>query len=153
MIQKEIKKHKRGNSYGYRVYITKEDFNDLDKSNDIIIINCKEYRKIQSKLNEYDSLKKEIESIKKTLEHQTETSLKLDQQHHDQLKQSYNQFNNDLKKYIAVNQLQNTALKQILELGFIDMIMNKHKKIAKNQIKELKKDKKVYELTPNIKEW
>jgi len=33
-----------------------------------------------------------------------------------------------IKKYIAVNQLQNTALKQILELRFIDMIRNKHKK-------------------------
>ena len=47
---------------------------------------------------------------------------------------------------ITINQPQNTALKQILELGFVDMLINKHKKIAKDQIKELD-SKPVYELT------
>jgi len=41
--------------------------------------------------------------------------------------------------------LQNAVLKQILELGFIDIIRNKHKKIAKDQMKELD-TKPVYEL-------
>lgn len=48
-----------------------------------------------------------------------------DQQHIDQLKQSYEQFNQDLQKYIT------------------DLIRNKHKTIAKDQIKELKEDKNV----------
>ena len=42
-----------------------------------------------------------------------------------------------------MNILQNTALKQILELGFIDLIKNKHKKIAKDQIKELNSNEKI----------
>jgi hypothetical protein len=51
----------------------------------------------------------------------------------------------------VINQPQNVALQQILELGLIDIIRNKHKKIAKDQIKELKADKKVYELTEKKK--
>jgi len=35
-------------------------------------------------------------------------------------------YNNEIKKYLTINQLQNTALKQILELRFIDIIRNKH---------------------------
>jgi len=86
-----------------------------------------------------------LKILKKTL-NINESIEKITKEHQDQLKQSYEQFNKDMTKYIAVNHLQNNALKQILELGFIDIIRNKHKSIAKDQIKELNNDKKVYEL-------
>ena len=90
--------------------------------------------------------KEHQETTKSITKQQHELTEKITKEHYDQLKQTYDEFNNELKKYITVNQLQNTALKQILELGFIDLIRNKHKKIAKNQIKELS-TKPVYELT------
>ena len=100
------------------------------------------YKEIIEKLNQQQD-----KTIKELNKNQHETLTELDQQHNTQLNENYDKFNEDLKKYIQIITLQNAALKQILELGFIDMIMNKHKKIAKDQIKELKEDKKVYELT------
>jgi len=105
------------------------------------------------RIKEYEINERNIEQIetiyKKTFENitkqQDKTIENINTKHQDQLKQIYDKFNKDLTKYIAVNQLQNTALKQILELGFIDLIRNKHKKIAKDQIKELD-TKPVYEL-------
>jgi hypothetical protein len=91
--------------------------------------------------------KKYHETIKKLNQDKDQTIKELNKESMVQLKSSYDQFNAELKKYITVNQLQNTALKQILELGFLDLIRNKHKRIAKDQIKELNKDNKVYELT------
>ena len=86
------------------------------------------------------------ESIEKITTQQHQITAKITKEYQNQLKESYDKFNEDIKKYITLNQLQNTALKQILELRFIDLIRNKHKKIAKEQIKELDK-KPVYELT------
>jgi len=167
MIKKEIKEYKQGNDTVQRINILKRD----NIKNDVYILEIKEYKHLQNKIESLekiiskqdDELKQlyvkleNMENNNKTLkelnQNQYKTIEKLDQQHIDQLKESYDKFNKDVTKYITINHLQNTALKQILELGFIDMIRNKHKKIAKNQIKELKKDKKVYELTPNIKEW
>jgi len=90
-------------------------------------------------------LKNNEKNLKESHDKFYETIEKLTKEHHEQLKESYDKFNEDLKKYISVNQLQNVALKQILELGFIDLIRNKHKIIAKKQIKELDQ-KPVYEL-------
>jgi len=59
-------------------------------------------------------------------------------------KRSYEQFNKYINKHIVVNQLQNTALKWIIELRFIDLIRNKLESIAKKQINELKENKKVW---------
>jgi len=95
---------------------------------------------------QHETIKHHRETIKEINQHQYENIEKLNQQHIDQLKETYEQFNKELQKYIAVNHLQNAALKQILELGFIDMIRNKHKKIAKDRIKEFD-TKPVYELT------
>jgi len=167
MIKKEIKEYKQGNDTVQRINILKRD-NIKDY---VYILEIKEYEHLQNKIESLektiskqdDELKQlyikieNLENNNKTLkelnQNQYKTIEKLDQQHIDQLKQSYEQFNNEIKKYLTVNQLQNTALKQILEIGFIDLIRNKHKKIAKDQIKELTNDKKVYELTANIKEW
>ena len=167
MIKKEIKEYKQGNDTVQRINILKRD----NIKDDVYILEIKEYEHLQNKIEslektiskqddelkqlsvKFENMENNNKTLKELNQNQYKTIEKLDQQHIDQLKESYEQFNNDLKKYIAVNQLQNTALKQILELGFIDMIQNKHKKIAKNQIKELSNDKKVYELTANIKEW
>ena len=101
--------------------------------------------------SKYETLKElnqqHHKSMKELSKQQDKTIENINTKHQEQLKQIYDKFNEDLTKYITVNQLQNTALKRILELGFIDLIMNKHKKIAKDQIKELATDKKVYELT------
>jgi len=97
-------------------------------------------------LRENKALKNELVNIDDLTNKFNDLIKDLDKQHNKELKDSYNQFHSELTKYITVNQLQNTALKQILELGFIDLIRNKHKKIAKDQIKELD-TKPVYELT------
>jgi len=145
-----------------KIYFLGMEHEHFDKRNDKLI---KENTEL---LRENKYLKKELNNIKDTTikfntlitdlqKQQDETIKELNKQqdkiieninmkHQDQLKQIYEKFNKDLTKYITVNQLQNTALKQILELGFIDLIRNKHKKIAKDQIKELD-NKPVYELT------
>ena len=94
---------------------------------------------------QHETIKHHRETIKEINQQQYENIEKLDKQHINQLKKTYDQFNKELQKYIAVNHLQNNALKQILELGFIDIIMNKHEKIAKQNIKEID-PKPVYEL-------
>jgi methylthioribose-1-phosphate isomerase len=98
----------------------------------------------KDKSNQISKLKKEIKDQKyydeflKNLENTQHKKIKeLDQQHNDKIEKIYYKFNEDLKKYITVNELQKIALKQILKLGFIDMLRMKHKKIVKNQIKEL----------------
>ena len=141
----------------------------LEEQNDKLRISnlelSKDYERIKTKYQEKEKENKELtvqlnnieenyehilENTEKNLKHSNdklhESIEKITKEHQDQLKQSYDQFNKDMKKYIAVNHLQNNALKQILELGFIDIIRNKHKSIAKDQIKELSNDKKVYEL-------
>jgi seryl-tRNA synthetase len=87
-------------------------------------------KEIMNKNNQINHLKKEIkdqthyDDVLKELEDTQFKKIKeLDQQHVDQL-----------KEYITLNQLQNTALKQIIELSFIDLIRRKHKKIVKRQI-------------------
>ena len=167
MIKKEIKEYKQGNDTVQRINILKRD-NIKDY---VYILEIKEYEHLQNKIEslektiskqddelkqlsvKFENMENNNKTLKELNQNQYKTIEKLDQQHIDQLKQSYEQFNNEIKKYLTVNQLQNTALKQILEIGFIDLIRNKHKKIAKDQIKELTNDKKVYELTANIKEW
>ena len=94
---------------------------------------------------QHETIKHHRETIKEINQQQYKNIEKLDKQHINQLKKTYDQFNKELQKYIAVNHLQNNALKQILELGFIDIIMNKHEKIAKQNIKEID-PKPVYEL-------
>jgi len=141
----------------------------LEEQNDKLRISnlelSKDYERIKTKYQEKEKENKELtvqlnnieenyehilENTEKNLKHSNdklhESIEKITKEHQDQLKQSYDQFNKDMKKYIAVNHLQNNALKQILELGFIDIIRNKHKSIAKDQIKELTNDKKIYEL-------
>ena len=157
------------------IAILGENNKTIEKSNQDLQENIKElsqqYNKIENKTKDQEDIIQELKYANKLLDQQHETIThhrktieKLNQQQHEtiekitrqhtnNLERIYDKFNKELQKYIAVNQLQNIALKQILELGFIDMIMNKHKKIAKNQIKELSNDKKVYELTANIKEW
>ena len=227
VIKKKVSKYKRGDSFGYRINISKTD--NLSKDENIIILKNIEYKTLNDnitdcektindsnhelkktknkllscnktlndfkkeinetnkrngklmventellkqikniekefeqtianqelELKEYEINSKNIEQIesiyKETLEkvanQQDKTMQELNEKYHNQLNEIYNNFKKDLEKYITVNQLQNAALKQILELGFIDLIRNKHKKIAKKQIKELDNDKKVYELT------
>jgi hypothetical protein len=176
MIQKTIKKYKKGNGFRYEISINKKDLEDLNDTKKVNILSNKEYeslnnkikdseqtiakqdkeiKQVYEKLNNIEKNNKNIkelersyhETIKEITREQSKTIKELNKEQVDYLKQIYDEFNNELKKYITVNQLQNTALKQILELGFIDLIRNKHKKIAKKQIKELD-DKKVYELTP-----
>jgi chromosome segregation ATPase len=116
----------------------------LEKRNDKLIQEntelLRQTKYLKKELSNIDDLTNKFNTLIKDLNTQNNDKIaKLNQQHHDKLEQIYYNFNEDLKKYITVNQLQNTALKQILELGFIDLIRNKHKKIAKNQIKELDK--------------
>jgi chromosome segregation ATPase len=162
MIKKEIKEYKRGNSHTYRINIAKQDnltgevyilppneYTSLKKEiktlNEKIAKQNKELAQLYERINKIDENE---QTIKEIVELHDEAIKELDQQHIDQLKESYEHFNKEITKYITANQLQNTALKQILELGFIDIIKNKHKQIAKDQIKELDK-KPVYELTKN----
>ena len=91
-------------------------------------------------------LEQENKTLKQNYEQDNQTIENLWQQHDDKIEKMYNDFNEDLGKYVVINTLQNAAFKQILELGLCDLIRNKHKKIAKNQIKELN-TKPVYELT------
>jgi len=107
----------------------------------------------ENKTKDHESIAYELKYANKlldqqheTIKHDRDTMKEINQQHTDKLEQIYDKFNKELQKYVAVNHLQNNALKQILELGFIDIIRNKHKSIAKDQIKELTDDKKVYEL-------
>jgi len=117
----------------------------LIKENTELLKQNKQFKKELTDINDITTkFNKLIIDLQKQ---QDKTIENINTKHQDQLKQIYDKFNEDLTKYITVNQLQNTALKRILELGFIDLIMNKHKKIAKDQIKELATDKKVYELT------
>jgi tagatose-1,6-bisphosphate aldolase len=118
----------------------------LEKRNDKLIQEntalLRKNKDLENNLSNIDeTATKSNELIKNLHKQQDETIKELDQMHHDQLKETYEQFNKDLTKYITANNLQNTALKRILELGFIDLIRNKHKKIAKNQIKEIDKPK------------
>jgi DNA repair exonuclease SbcCD ATPase subunit len=110
-----------------------------------------ENRKLLEEKKDLENKIKNLEAINKTFKEvnqdKDQTIKELNKENIQQLKESYDKFNEELKKYITVNQLQNTALKQILELGFMDLIRNKHKKIANENLKELKEDKKVYELT------
>jgi len=167
LLKKDIKTYKQGNREVQKININKKD----DLNGTVYILTPTEYKTLENKIKklEYelnqDKKEKNLmkESIKnqkyyeKLIDKQEESIKKLDQQHHEQLKEidqqhinqlkeSYEQFNKDMTKYITINQLQNTALQQILELGFIDIIRNKHKSIAKDQIKELTNDKKIYEL-------
>jgi len=146
--------------------LTNNEYYKISKTNDDLekkIDNLKQ--EVENKKNEIAILKSNIQTekhykelIKELSQHQETTLEKMDKQHNetikelnqeqiDYLKQIYDEFNDELKKYITINQLQNQALEQILELGFIDIIRNKHKTIAKDQIKELTTNK-VYELTP-----
>jgi len=174
MIKKEIKEYKQGKDLIQRINILKKDnikgkvcILEIDEYNNLketIENQNQEIQELHDKIVKLETntqtIKQLEKSYKETIEtlnsNQHEIIEKMDKQHHetikelnqeqtDYLKQIYDDFNNELKKYITVNQLQNTALKQILELGFIDLIRNKHKKIAKKQIKELK-DETVYEL-------
>lgn len=95
------------------------------------------------------------ESLKEYNNHQETLLEKFQKQHHEQLEyleknleKYHKEFDLDLVKYITIIALQNDALKDILKLNKIDLLMNKHKKIAKENIKELATDKKVYELAP-----
>ena len=110
-----------------------------------------EIEKLKTKIQDLQELKQTLEDMGKILDErdtkQKETIKELDQQHTDQLKESYTKFNEDINKYIALNQLQNQALKNIASLGFMDMIRNKHKNIAKETIKKAIDEKPVYELT------
>jgi len=90
---------------------------------------------------------KNNENIQKIQIAKDKTIKELDHQHHEQLRKTFDEFNKDLKKYVAIHQLQNTALKQILKLGFIDSIKGKHKEIAKAQIKDLGENKEVKKIT------
>ena len=124
-------------------------FDKFIKENGELLKENKKLRKIKNK-----NIKQVETTYKETIEKLNqayENIEKLDQQHIDQLKEIYEQFNKELQKYIAVNHLQNAALKQILELRFIDLIINKHEKIAKQNIKEID-PKPVYELVEK-KEW
>ena len=180
MIQKTIKKYKKGNGFRYEISINKKDLEDLNDTKKVNILSNKEYeslnnqikdskqtiakqdkeiKQVYEKLNNIEKNNKNIKELEKTLHKQYQETIKeitkeqsktikeLNQEQVDYLKQIYDEFNDELKKYITVNQLQNQALEKILELGFIDIIRNKHKTIAKDQIKELT-SKKVYELTP-----
>jgi hypothetical protein len=90
----------------------------------------------------YDKLYKDLEKQQlKTLvamENSYKKTVKeLDNQHNKQMTKNTKEFTTTLEKYIAIYQLQNKALKDILNLGYIDLIRNKYKKIAKDNIKEL----------------
>jgi len=154
MIKKEIKEYARGNSFNYRINIAKQD----NLPNEVYILTPTEHddlinenetikKELGNKKIEINKLENKIKSIEENSNKLHETLKELDKQHNNQLNENYDKFNEDLKKYIQIITLQNTGLKQILELGFIDIIMNKHKNIANEQIKELSNDKKVYELT------
>jgi chromosome segregation ATPase len=112
----------------------------LEKRNDKLILENTEL------LRQNKSLKNELANIDELTNKFNDLITNLDKQHNDQLKDSYEKFNAEITKYIAVNQLQNMALKQIQGLGLLDLIRNKHKKIARDEIKELD-TKPVYELT------
>ena len=161
MIQKIIKEYKQGDRNVQRINILKND----NLKGKVYILTSNEYERLQTenkslktkidkdedeikKLNaKIEKIEYKLKNIKESEQLLHQTIKELNKEQVDYLKQIYDDFNKELKKYITVNQLQNQALEQILELGLIDIIRNKHKKIAKKQIKELDTDV-VYELTP-----
>ena len=117
-----------------------EKLNNIEENNKTIKQLETSYKETIEKLNQQQD--KNIKELNKNLH---ETIKDLDQQHSNQLKQTYDEFNKKISNYIQINQVQNQALKQILELGFIELLRNKHKKIAQKNIKELDQ-KPIYEL-------
>jgi chromosome segregation ATPase len=102
--------------------------------------------KYQTQIDELNNQVFKLETINNSKDNELQNTEKIYQKQHNQLQEKYDQLNKDLTKSIALNQLQNQAFKIILELGLFDLIRNKHKKIAKEQIKKLDHEKPVYEL-------
>jgi len=61
---------------------------------------------------------------------------------------NYKLFNKELIKYRVVYELQNKALKEISELGYVDLFRNKFRKIAKENIRQLDKPVEIEVLPP-----
>jgi hypothetical protein len=98
----------------------------------------KHYDSIFNKLGKYyDKNIKEIDSNSTTL------FKELDKQHNNQVKKLYN----ELSKYKSVYSLQNKALKEIFEMGYLDSLLNKNKKIAKENINQIE-GKETIEFVP-----
>ncbi len=130
--------------------LTKEVESKETKHNRQLANKDNEIGKLKTKVQDLQESKATLEDMKKILDErdikQKETIKELDQQHTDQLKESYIKFNEDINKYIVLNQLQNQTLKNISKLGFMDILTNKHKNMAKETIKKAIDEKPVYEL-------
>jgi predicted nuclease with TOPRIM domain len=114
----------------------------LEKRNDKLITEntelLRQNKYFKKELTNIEDMTNKFNILIKDLQKQHDNAIeKLNKENISQLKESYDKFNEDLTKYITLNQLQNTALKRILELGFIELIRNKHKKIAKANIKKI----------------
>jgi chromosome segregation ATPase len=98
-------------------------------------LKLKEYETNNENIGKIEKIYKE--TLEKITKQQDETIKELNQQFHNQAKENNDEFNRKLEKYIAVNLRQNEALKEILNLGFLDLIRNKHKKLANKNIEKL----------------
>ena len=135
MIKKEIKEYKQGTRDIQRINILKKD--NVDGI--VYILKEKEYKDL---LNEIKRLKEIINNQKQ----EYKTIQEIEQIHKETIIKLTNEHKTEIKKYTEQNTILRTILRQIFELGFIDLLRNKHKKIAKKQIKELDNDNVVYEL-------
>ena len=173
MIKKEVKQYKQGNSYSYRINIAKQD----NLTGNVYVLTPREYEQLTNENKEAKktiaNYKKAIEAIKTKIEiiqknnqeitksfekinsEQLGTIKEMDKQHHEQLKEANELYIDDFKKFVAITELHNKALKEIDEMGFINILLRKYKEIIINVNKEdmldYFKDKNkqpVYELKP-----
>ena len=155
------------------VYIlTPKEYEDLKKENEsnkqfiqTLSNNHDIFEKQNIKLTEqvktqkhYDKLFKDLEktqsrTIRELDKSHTKQLLLLDKRHNAQINENYKDFHKQLQKYIDVYKLQNKALKDILDLGYIDLIRNKYKKIARDNIKELDTSREYIEYTIKEKKY
>jgi myosin heavy subunit len=105
-------------------------------------------KQLQNQKDEIKKLSLKLESIEKNHEEKLnqlkESNDKLHQdikeigkEHSKTLKQTYDDFNKNFIEYVNLNNVQNQAFQDILKLNFIGLIMNKHKKIANENIKKI----------------
>ena len=69
------------------------------------------------------------------------------EQHNTQLKEVYVEFNKEIQRYYELNNAYSIAFNNIMKLGLLDLLKNKHKQIAKDNIKQLD-TKKFIEYVP-----
>ncbi|MCL2312405.1 MAG: DUF3450 domain-containing protein [Firmicutes bacterium] len=147
MIKKEVKQYKQGNSYSYRINISKQD----KLTGNVYVLTPREYEqlnnenrelkrrvdnqheriaKLQSQLEDHEKHNKTmLEKLEKINTKQLETILEQDKHHSKQLNESNELYIDDFKKFVAITQLHHQALNQIDEMGFIDILLKKYKKI------------------------